>query len=114
MSYIRSTSNPEGLYILGTHRNVEFHKGEDFIGHMPQEIFNVLIDNYVDSYGEDCEFHDASVREIFSDGSYVMRLMYEDWYIDMWDVTWYFIAHSNYGRSKSKCKQKRIKRIAKI
>ena len=102
MSYIRSTSNPEGLYIFCNMNDVvEFHKGSDFIGVMPAHVFNVLIDSYIEKSMEDAEFHDARIEEIFEDGEIKMKLSYgHHWEIVMWDTTWYYIARSNYGRSK--------------
>jgi hypothetical protein len=85
---------------------VEFHKGPELIGLMPAKIFNVLIDIWVEGLYEDCEFHDASIKEIFVNvndrlgGEFYQRLSYNHWHLDMSYTTWYYIARSNYGRSK--------------
>jgi len=118
MSYIRSTSNPEGLYIWGQEDgNCRFMVGPDIVGTMPTHVFNVLIDLYVDSHEEYTEFRDAKIEEVWTGdpmngGEVKMRLSYgHKWHIDMWDATWYYIARSNYGRSKPRWKQKLMRRF---
>jgi len=119
MSYIRSTSNPEGLYIFANMSGiVEFHRFSEHVGDMPQDLFNVLIDSFIENYCEDTEFQKASIKEIFIEGKdrlggeFNMRLEYEHkWHIDMSYVTWYYIARSNYGRSKPFWKTRLMRRL---
>jgi hypothetical protein len=113
MSYIRSTSNDEHLYIFANMDGiVEFHRGTELVGTMPQEIFNVLIDLYIQHFCEDVEFHDANVREMFVDGKPITRLEYKhNWQLDMQYVTWYYIARSNYGRSMPRWKRKLLRKF---
>lgn len=107
MSYIRSPYNPEGLYIWSQDDGMcHFMIGPNMIGKIPTNIFNGLIDTYIENFNNEyIEFHDACVEEVWVDSGkgneLKTRLSYEDWHIDMWDVTWYYIARSNYGRSKS-------------
>ena len=112
MSYIRSPYNPEGLYIWAQVDGLcRFMVGPEIIGTMPENVSNVLIDMYVENHDEYTEFHDAKVEEVWVEGELKMRLSYEDWHIDMWDVTWYYIARSNYGRSKPRWKWKLMRRF---
>jgi hypothetical protein len=118
MSYIRSPYNPEGLYIWSQLDGMcVFMMGEDIIGKMPSDIFDALIDIYIeDPDDEYTEFHDARVEEVWIDtenGKELRtRLSYNhEWEIDMWDVTWYYIARSNYGRSKPRWKLRWMRRI---
>jgi len=114
VSYIRSTTNPEGLYIVGTGKEVEFYKGCEYPGVMPPDVFNKLIDKWIENYQEDTEIEGAKIEEVWINAKgdpSRMRLSYKDWYIDMWYVTWYYIARSNYGRSKSPWKQRLMRRF---
>ena len=119
MSYIRSTSNKELLYIFANMNGiVEFHRGPELVGKMPQEIFNGLIDKYIENFCDDVEFHDATITEVFYKeperlgGEFKMRLEYNhEWGIEMQDVTWYYIARSNYGRNKPRWKIRLLRRF---
>jgi len=106
MSYIRSTSNPERLYIFGSVDGIEFNVGSIHKGNIPTDLFNKFIDSYIDGYEEELTQDGILLEEIFpadnKDHRISIRLSYEDWHIDMWNVTWYYIARSNYGRSKGK------------
>jgi len=136
MAYIRNTSNPEGLYIFSTGYMTEIHKENDFIGKIPTFLFEKLIDKYIDFKGDEAMVHNFSngynlkilevlnVDEVniktFKNNFPKMRLSYHDmsdkilFYVDMWEVTWEFIARLNYGHSKSEWKKRRLKRICKI
>ena len=110
MSYIRSTSNLEGLYIWGDGKDANISKGGDLdrIRKIPQRIFDGLCKKYYKSFGANTKYKGASVKEIFvksgkkqtklekmlgiEDGEFQTRLSYKDWYIDMWRVTWEYIA----------------------
>ena len=119
MSYIRSTSNNENLYVFANMGAiVEFHKGTELIGTMPQDVFNGLIDKYIENFCEDTEFHGAMISEVFYKqperlgGEFKMRLEYNhEWGIEMQDVTWYYIARSNYGRSIPRWKIRLLRRL---
>jgi len=115
MSYIRYLSNPEGLYIWGDGKNVNFTlASEKEILTMPQKTFDKLIKKYIKSYGDDISYRGASIKEVFVknnkmnpkpfwkivgkyDGNYQMRLSYKNWHIDMWLVTWEYIINHNKG-----------------
>ena len=127
MSYIRSPYNPEGLYIWSQVDGMcHFMIGPDMVGKIPTEVFNQLIDNYIENHDEYTEVGDARIEEVWIDVSgekipeddvnpqkneLRMRLSYKDWHIDMWDVTWYYVARSNYGRSKPRWKWKLLRRF---
>lgn len=118
MSYIRSPYNPEALYIWSQDDGkCYFVKGFDHIGTMPTDVFDGLIKAYVEEDADEfAEYEGAMVEEVWvreRDGivendenkqpfnsNLQTRLSYGDWHIDMWDVTWYYIAHSNYFRVK--------------
>ena len=79
---------------------------------MPVDIFNQLIDIWIENGYDDAEFHDADVKEIWTGGEHMMKLEYNHkWHIDMSYVTWYYIARSNYGRSKPFWRTRLIRRL---
>jgi hypothetical protein len=118
MSYIRSIENPEKLYIFGNGEDTEFYEGSEFVGYIPTNIFNKLIDLHIDNFQEDCQYCGASIEETFEDGKFRMRLSYTGWplgkHIDMWNVTWTCITENNYGRSKPRWKRKLLFRICDL
>jgi len=104
MSYIRSGSNPEGLYIVGTKEGVEFYvAGVDYSQNLPRampvEVFEGLLRKYHKSLdASKVEYGGATVKEVWIDGlggnKYRIRLNYKDWDtpIDMYEVTWSYIV----------------------
>ena len=121
MSYIRSTSNPEALYIWSeANGDCVFLMGTEIVGKMPREVFDGLIKLYVEEGDiEYTHYKDAKVEELIDgtewDGNtrLATRLSYKDWHIDMWAVTWYYIAHSNYFRVKPNFWEKILHRFDK-
>ena len=89
MSYIRSTSNPEGLYIWGDQKEVTIVKG-----------FNGLIKKYHKNFS-DCKFKEAEIKEIKSGKNFKMCLSFNNWKCIMWNVTWDYIVLSNIKKTKS-------------
>jgi hypothetical protein len=100
MSYIRSTSNPEGLYIWSDGTNVTIMKGHLMIGEIPTDIFNGLIKKYIRGHESDCSYKKSNIGEVWVNIDGVntpqIRLSYGNWSVDMWEVTWYYISKSNY------------------
>lgn len=94
MSYIRSTSNPEALYIWGDGKEVTIMKGFDIVGTIPVTVFNGLIRKYHKHF-EDCTYEGAEVKEVKSGKNFKIRLSYKGWKCFMWDVTWSYIVLSN-------------------
>ena len=80
---------------------VEFYKGKQHVGNMPVDTFNGLIDSWIENNQENTEYHDAIVTDVLVDGKPFILLHYNhEWDIYMQGVTWYYVARSNYGRSK--------------
>jgi hypothetical protein len=101
MSYIRSTSNPESLYIWGDlDQNAYVVMGSDTIGTMPTRTLNGLIKKYVrNDDDESCKYSGAEIKEVNVDGNFKMELSYKGkWKCHMWRVTWEYIALTNYSR----------------
>ena len=93
MSYIRSLSNPEGLYIFGNLQGtVEIYHDGPISKTMPLEIFEGLCKAYFDNFGECTEYEGASIGEEKRDGHFKYVLRYENWEVEMWFVTWSYIA----------------------
>ncbi len=110
MSYIRCLSNPEGLYIWGTDKQLCIAEGQLKIKTIPIEIFNCLLKKYHKNFGENTKYKGASIKEVYITdkkkknpkmlwkyfgkygGHHKMRLSYKKWHIDMWLVTWEYIA----------------------
>lgn len=111
MSYIRSGTNPEGLYLVGTGENVEIMEGRKDVWCIPQNIFNGLLRKYDRLICEfPCEYKGAKVEEVWVDRNnnetpnedYIpskdnllvckVKLSYKGNSIYMWYVTWAYIA----------------------
>lgn len=115
MSYIRCLYNPEGLYIWADEKYANITiSGKEGISQIPLNIFEGLLREYIGGFGKDAEYKGASIKEVFvksgkkptkikkmmnvEDGIYQMRLSYKNWCIDMWFVTWEYIAQ--HGRHR--------------
>lgn len=100
MSYIRSGSNPEGLYIFGNLRNsVEIYPkwGHPAWGKsIPAKTWDDFCSLYVEEFFPDeLELDGLSICSEWvedKDGrNYKTVLRYNDWELAMWDVTWFYI-----------------------
>lgn len=114
MSYIRSGSNPECLYIFGSKSGLEIYggdarKGENYFHLIPQETWNGLCRQFVEFY-DDAIFKGASITEEKVGDHFKHILRYEDWSIEMWEVTWYYIV-DRYRDEQRKEDAKIINRI---
>lgn len=99
MSYIRSTNNPEALYIWGDEKTAYIQMGYTEIGSMPISVLNGLIKRYIKNHHEDSRYGGAKICEVQDvDGNFKMQLSYDNWNCLMWGVTWDYIAMSNIGR----------------
>lgn len=115
MSYIRSGSNPEKLYIWGDVENATIAEGNKDTWNIPLNIFNGLIRKFHRRFHEyPCQYKGAQVDEIWvydiddeddnAPGHYLksseckIKLSYGDHYVIMWDVTWEYIVYSNHDR----------------
>lgn len=121
MSYIRSGSNPEHLYIWGDgDGNVHFIKGPYTIGTMPTKIFNELIYKCsLDNDDDVIEINGAKIQNVWVDSDDTLcdgkpkeglkvpidiktQLSYNGWEIRMWYVTWHYIVETNKNKHKNK------------
>lgn len=100
MSYIRSTNNPEKLYIWGSEKMATITMGTEIIGQLPNTVMNGLIKRYLENYNEDTKYADAIIKEVKdANGDFKMELSYKnEWKCLMWGVTWDYIAYTNYHR----------------
>jgi len=98
MSLIRSISNPEELYIVGdslTHYTICM--GSEFRKKVPVDDFDVLMkkwddDDFGDEDNEVVKCNGLKIEFGKFDSDWKIRLSYEDWFIDMWLVTWEYIV----------------------
>jgi len=119
MSYIRGIYNPEGLYLFENMQGfVEVHQGPEYLGRIPAKLFNKLIDKHIENYDDYTEVVDnfnncnLSLTEVFEEGGIKKVLKYHRMEpIKMWDVTWEYIARSNYGRSKPFWRIRLVRRL---
>lgn len=118
MSYIRSWSNPENLYIWGDEENATIAEGTKKTWNIPLDIFNGLIKKFHRRYHDypcqykgaqveevwvyegDIEVDDMEVNPILTRSEHKIKLSYEDNYVIMYDVTWEYIVYSNLNRFK--------------
>jgi len=113
MSYIRSGSNPEKLYIWGGIEDATIAEGSKDTWNIPLNIFNGLIKKFHRRFHDyPCQYKGAQVEEVWVDedgnegvlNSHLKRLeckvklSYEDHFVIMWDVTWEYIVYSNIER----------------
>jgi len=116
MSYLRSISNPEGLYVVdsGNKGTIEFLNAGDVLS-MARYIFDYLMMGWIGGR-EEIHYRGASVcfkkDEKSYEGDWKIHLTYkgwkwpekrgtsgfhppEDYVMKMWGVTWSFIVHSH-------------------
>ena len=99
MSYIRSTNNPEALYIWGSENTVYIEMGQTRVGSMPRTVLDGLIKRYIKNDHTDSRYADGEIREVQdADGNFKIQLSYREWSCLMWGVTWDYIAMSNISR----------------
>lgn len=111
MSYIRSGSNPESLYIHGDKEGtVHISMGTDHTRKIPRNVFHGLIRKYHKMFNEDVSFKGASLTErwVKCDGRNECKtvLAYDDWECIMWGVTWDYIAYTNLENINRNAKSK--------
>jgi hypothetical protein len=127
MSYIRATSNPEGLYIIGT-RTERGSAINIMCGNlslcMPPHVFHGVLRRWKDVCycGDTAKYRGAALHQItrkelglkeskkwwkerLDARTLQWRLTYERWtpgqYVDAWLVTWMYVARDLEDRSKS-------------
>lgn len=95
MSYIRSTSNPEGLYIWGERGGrVQIAVGNDLLS-IPRHVFRGLLKRWRNADLDDVtQYRGASMR-VTKDFRFELR--YDGWKkgkkITAYEVTWAYIAN---------------------
>ena len=112
MSYIRSTSNPEALYIWGgKDKVVNISCKEQPPFRMPTSVFNGLIRKFNRKYGhgfdllldEELIYRKAKLMMVKRGVNFEVCLEYTgmvdgmpvEWKCFMWEVTWMYIALTN-------------------
>lgn len=112
MSYIRSTSNPEALYIWGDKEKIaHISMGSSPPWYMPTSVLNGLIRKFNRQYGngfdldidEVLSYRKASLMLVKHGYDFKVCLAYNgmvhgkmvEWKCFMWVVTWMYIAKNN-------------------
>lgn len=112
MSYIRSTTNPEQLYIWGDRENVYFVQGPNSLGSIPKDIFHAVLSKSLHEDEEKIEIDGVVLKQVWVDADNRLRddlkkeeiklpvdikieLSYNGWFIRMWYVTWEYILSTN-------------------
>ena len=115
MSFIRSGSNPEALYIWGDGVNANISLGHKQIFRMPIAVFHGLLEKFIRDYeshdfGLDIDevltYQGASLSYVKRGKNFKVRLAYDgeldgkaiQWECFMWEVTWMYIANMNEHR----------------
>lgn len=99
MSYIRNISNPEKLYIYESLYGVKIIMGDCYVGTVPTEIFNGLLQKYHKQFHEyPCEYEGAKIDEEWVDGFPKVKFSYEQIEFVMYDVTWQYIVLTNISK----------------
>lgn len=110
MSYIRSGSNPEKLYIWGDGVNTYIAEGAKENKVMPRSVFHGLIRKWLRNGWENCVFKDASVKEVWikerNKNECKVELSYDGWKVYMWLTTWVYITHTNLSNINEGVKRK--------
>ena len=94
MSYIRSTENPEGLYIWGDGTFVNISQTDvDYLIKIPDDVWHTTCQRYTNELGdlddEPIEYKGFKIEET---GDWKIKITYDDDSIVMWPVTWYEIT----------------------
>ena len=100
MSYIRSTSNPEGMYIWSNGKTTHISVGTRPSLLVPHEVWNgflekcLLLEYWED---EEREYKGLAAKEILPGKIFIS---YPSWEspVEMYYTTWYYILHSNARR----------------
>lgn len=97
MSYIRSVSNPERLYIWGGSRGiVEIAVGSNDLLHIPRHVFRGILRRWYQRQDDITKYRGATMTQT-KDFKY--ELTYKDWTRDekvkAFDVTWMYIVTQN-------------------
>jgi hypothetical protein len=97
---------------------VEVYQGPEYLGKIPAKLFNRLIDKYIENFDDYTEVVDSFnndrlyVKEVIEKEGVKKELKYFGMEpIKMWDVTWEYIARSNYGRSKPFWRIRLVRRL---
>ena len=96
MSYIRSGSNPEGLYIIGNTRGQVEFLGADGCWGIPRSVFHHVALRWFDGAHEDkVSYRGLTVEEkqVAPNGDFKVVLTYKDHTVKMWAVTWDYIVN---------------------
>lgn len=96
MSYIRSTSNPEGLYAWATEDTVYLKENHLTENEIPRQIFETAIKKHLKNGEEDVIYKSFSIGETWEKDKFGVNLpkviiSYKDWSYTMWYVTWFYI-----------------------
>ena len=95
MSYIRSTQNPEKLYIWGDETNATISEGGLPNWNIPLKTFEGLLKKFHKNFHEmPCNYKGCVVDEIYADETYKVVLSYGNNKAIMYDVTWEYIVLS--------------------
>jgi hypothetical protein len=101
MSYIRSGSNPEKLYIWGDGDNVTIAEGSLPAWNIPKLDFHSLLRKYERRFHDcPCEYRGIEVTEVWVDEECKIKLSYKYHSVIMWDVTWEFIVNGFINKNK--------------
>jgi hypothetical protein len=121
MSYIRSTSNPENLYIWSDGTNITIEMGGDTIGQIPTDVFDGLIVKCYKSWEDTIKYKKAKIEQVFiedntkpkildtfTQGDFKIKLSYDNWELLMWEVTWDSVVYTNYKNILSRKRKKKL------
>jgi len=98
MSYIRSTSNPDGLYVIGTGRGqIQFLCGANINLFMPRHVFEGVLRRWFDACAEDARYRGAIMAwNLVPNIGEQITLSYNRWedheIVEAYPVTWMYIC----------------------
>ena len=100
MSYIRSTSNPEGLYIWSNGKMTYISAGTNLNLTVPSDIWDRFLEKCLglDYWDDDKREYDGMTAEEILPGK--IFISYPSWEspVEMYYTTWHYILHSNRRR----------------
>lgn len=94
MSYIRSITNPEELYIVGSHAGIEIYAGQDNQRLVPYDVFHTLLLKWYEEH-EDVEYKGASLKCEHIGTGFRWVLRYTAWpdrSLVLWETTLQVVA----------------------
>ena len=93
MSYIRSTSNPEGLYVYEGTKGIYFQDLKRGVI-CDQKDFKTFVTLFSNGYWDYFSYKNISIKEVNKNNNFKIILTIDNTEFEMWYVTWMYIMNN--------------------